>query len=249
MRLHGITRWMMGAATALAISAALHGQPAPSTPKPVVLDRVVAVVNNQAILESDVENEQRLSVLDAERGRRRGFSAKRSLQLLISRALIQQQIGQANVPLPGPAEDYLQLRLKSLREELPACVEANCKSSAGWKKFLDDNGLTEAEVEDYLRLRLVMLSFIETRFRQGIQISQEQIAKYYSETLLPQYPKGEKAPTLDTVAPRIEEILLQQQVNVLFSTWLSDLRKQGDVEVLDKTLETAGTENGGDEND
>ena len=35
------------------------------------------------------------------------------------------------------------------------------------------------------------------------------------------------------MAPRIEEILLEQQVNVMFGTWLDNLRKQGDVEVLD----------------
>ncbi|MGA2538606.1 MAG: hypothetical protein ABSF53_21540, partial [Terracidiphilus sp.] len=34
-----------------------------------------------------------------------------------------------------------------------------------------------------------------------------------------------------------EEILLQQRVNVMFDDWLSNLRKQGDIEVLDPTLE------------
>jgi hypothetical protein len=38
------------------------------------------------------------------------------------------------------------------------------------------------------------------------------------------------------VAPRIEEILLQQQVNTLFDDWLANLRKEGDVEVLDPSL-------------
>ena len=57
-----------------------------------------------------------------------------------------------------------------------------------------------------------------------------------SETLLPQYAAGEAIPPLDKVAPRIEEILLEQQVNVLFDDWLNNLRKQGDVEVLDPAL-------------
>jgi len=41
---------------------------------------------------------------------------------------------------------------------------------------------------------------------------------------------------LDKVSPRIQEILLQQQVNELFDNWLTDLRRQGDVEVLDPSL-------------
>ena len=229
---------MAGVALACAaLCSTLHAQQ-----KAIVLDRIVAVVNNQAILESDVQNELHLYALDPERGRRRTLSARRALQMLISRALIQQQIGQGNVPSPTPTQDDIKTRLQDLREQLPACVAANCKTDAGWTRFLEENGLTEAEVENYLRQRMELLGFIELRFRQGIQISQEQIAKYYNETLLPQYPKSEKPPALETVAPRIEEILLQQQVNVLFSTWLSDLRKQGDVEVLDKSLETTGTD-------
>jgi hypothetical protein len=41
------------------------------------------------------------------------------------------------------------------------------------------------------------------------------------------------------VAPRIQEILLQRQVNALFEDWLKNLRKQGDVEVIDPSLETS----------
>jgi hypothetical protein len=44
---------------------------------------------------------------------------------------------------------------------------------------------------------------------------------------------------LQQVSSRIEEILLQQRVNVLFDNWLSNLRKQGQIEVLDPKLETA----------
>ena len=44
---------------------------------------------------------------------------------------------------------------------------------------------------------------------------------------------------MQRVSPRIEEILLQQQVNLLFDEWLTNLRKQGDVEVLDPALESA----------
>jgi hypothetical protein len=44
-------------------------------------------------------------------------------------------------------------------------------------------------------------------------------------------------PPLDQVAPRIQEILLQQQVNTLFDGWLDNLRKQGEIEVLDPSLD------------
>lgn len=223
--------------------APAEAQAQPQAPDSQVLDRVEAVVNNRAILSSDIERELRLSVLDPERGRHRPLTPGLALQLLISRALIQQQIQQSFIEIAQPSDEDVQARIKELREQLPECVQKNCTSDAGWAAFLKDNNITEAEVATYIGLRLEMLEFIGDRFRQGIQISHDQIEKYYRETLLPQYPKGEQAPPLDTVAPRIEEILLQQQLNTVFTTWLRDLRKQGDVEILDKALEQSATSN------
>jgi hypothetical protein len=130
-------------------------------------------------------------------------------------------------------------RLQESRRQLPACVHENCASDAGWEAFLAAHGLTLQRVEAYARYRIEILGFIERRFRQGIQISQEQITAYYRDVLLPQYKPGETVPTLDQVAPRIQEILLQQQVDKMFDTWLANLRQQGDVQVLDPSLETA----------
>jgi hypothetical protein len=219
-----------------------HCQADPST----VLDRVVAVVNNRAILASDITDEIRISILDPNISNKDALTPKRALQQLISRALIQQQIRQEDALTSEPSNDEVQARLMEIRKELPACVPQNCASDAGWAVFLAAHGLTPDRVESYMRLRLEILRFIEERFRQGIRIPQEDIAKYYRQTLLPQYAKGEAIPALDKVAPRIEEILLQQEVNALFGTWLDNLRKQGDVEVLDPALETgtASTDSG-----
>ena len=159
---------------------------------------------------------------------------------MISRALIEQQIRQEDEQTAEPAAAQVAARINEIRKELPACVRANCATDAGWTAFLAAHGLTPRRVEMYTRRRLEILRFIEQRFRQGIgEISEQQIATYYNDTLLPQYVPGEPTPKLAQVAPRIEEILLEQQVNALFDTWLANLRKQGDVEILDPALETA----------
>jgi hypothetical protein len=160
------------------------------------------------------------------------------VQELISRTLIQQQVRQEDITASQPNPEEVQARLKELRTELPACVRMNCATDAGWQSFLSANGLTASQVEAYLGLRLEMIRFIEIRFRQGIRISQQDIEAYYRTKLVPLYAPGVKIPPLSDVAPRIEEILLEQQVNILFDTWLDNLRKQGDVEVLDPALET-----------
>jgi hypothetical protein len=213
---------------------------------------VVAVVNRQAILASDIDDEIRLSVLDPGRAGQGVLTRQRALDQLISRALIEQQIRREDAQAAEPTQEEVNIRLAEIRRELPACVHDNCASDAGWKAFLAAHGLTPERVDAYLSYRLEILRFIEERFRPGIHISPQDIETYYRTTLLPEYGPGEAVPSLAEVSPRIEEILLQQQVNIFFDEWLTNLRKQGDVEVLDPSLEsvetpaaTPGDRNGG----
>jgi peptidyl-prolyl cis-trans isomerase SurA len=228
----------MASSIALCMALAAFTPALAQQPAPVVLDRVVAVVNNQAILASDVDEEIRLSVLDPAQAGLGVLTPQKALEQLISRALIQQQIRQEDLQASDPSQAELDARLAEIRKEVPACVRQNCANDAGWKAFLAAHHLTPQRVEVYLRYRIQILRFIEQRFRQGIRIPQEDIENYYRQTLLPQYSEGAEIPTLKQVAPRIEEILLQRQVNALFDGWLTNLRKQGEVEVLDPALET-----------
>jgi hypothetical protein len=215
----------------------------PNSTASVVLDRVVAVVNKHAILAGDIDDEIRLSVLDPNLVGQGALTRQHALEQLISRALIEQQIREQDMQSIEPSQDEVDARLDQIRRQLPACVRENCATDAGWKAFLAAHSLTPERVESYLRYRLEILSFIEQRFREGIQISPQQIDSYYHDILLPQYAAGETVPPLDQVSPRIQEILLEKQVNVLFDAWLTNLRQQGDVEILDPSLESAASQN------
>jgi len=225
-------------AALLAVAAAGYEDAQTPAASTQVLDRVVAVVNFRPILWSDITNEIRFAVLDPEEVNGT-LTPQRALQQLISRTLIQQQIREEDATTALPSDDEVQARVHELRTELPACVRANCASDAGWQALLAANGLTPAQVESYLRLRLEILRFIEIRFRQGIGISPEEIQTYYRDKLVPQYGPGAAVPPLNAVAPRIQDILLEEHVNVMFGQWLEDLRRQGDVEVMDASLDSA----------
>ena len=235
---HTVCAFVAVVTVGVAETRIVRAQEAESRPAQV-LDSVVAVVNRHVILSSDIDEEIRLSILDPVRGGQGVLTRRRALDQLISRTFIEQQIRREEAKAAEPSAEEMSARLEEIRKELPACVRENCASDAGWKAFLAAHDLTLEQVEGYLRYRLEILSFIEQRFRPGIHISQQDIESYYRSTLLPQYAPGESVPALDTVAPRIEEILLQQQVNVLFDEWLTNLRKQGDVEILDPALEPA----------
>ncbi len=227
------------AAGVCALGLPARSQSVAAQTAPIVLDRVVAVVNKHPILASDVDDEIRLSILDENQVGQAPLTRERALEQLISRSLIEQQIRQEDAETAEPKQEEVDARVSELRRELPACVRLNCATDAGWSQFLAEHGLTDRRVEAYIRYRMEILRFIEQRFRSGIRISEPEIEAYYNSTLLPQYVAGEPVPPLKEVAPRIEEILLEQQVNALFDQWLENLRKQGDVEILDPALEPA----------
>jgi len=224
-----------------------HAQ-TPATPleSATILDRVEAVVNNDTILLSDLDLEIRLSMLDAAPGTP-ALTRRQALDQLISRTLIEQQIHQEDAQAGAPSAADENARTAELRQALPPCAGGKCATDREWAALLAAHGLAPARADAYLRSRDQILRFIEQRFRQGIRISSAEVEAYYRATFVPQFPVGRQAPPLESVTPRIESILLEQQVNVLFDEWLNSLRKQGDIEVLDPALATAETAGGGTE--
>lgn len=222
---------------------------APTAP-PALLDRVIAVINGDVLLESDLEEEMHYATLQPYTVPPGQNNRTRALQRLINRTLILQQIREMNMQNLQPAESAIMQRIAEMRKQIPACIHYQCQTETGWQAFLRDNHFTSEQVADYWKQRLEILSFIEQRFRSGIQIPQEDIQKYYQENLVPQFTKvNARPPALNSISSRIEEILLQQKVNELLQDWLRSLRQRGGVEILDpefKSLASPEDDNGDD---
>ncbi len=192
----------------------------------VTLDSVAAVVNGELILGSDVDAERRFAAFQP-------FTESqptrdRLLERLIDRTLILQQM--ALQPPAAVTDAEIDAQLAILRKAIPRCAAYHCETDAGWEKFIADHGFTLEEVRDRWRQRMQVLAYIEERFRMGITISQAQIDDYYQKTMLPVYAKEKATPPAEaTIAPRIGEIVLQQQVDKLLDDWLTSLRAQGSV--------------------
>ena len=194
------------------------------------LDRVVAIVNDDVILDSDVNEELRLQAFDPYRTRSE-LSPTRAIERLINRALILQQLKLQPEEQPSDAE--VNRQIDQLRSDIPACTQYQCKTKAGWNRFLTDHGFTEASFFTRWKERMTVLSFIEDRFEMGVAIKPEQIQTYYEKTLLPEYQRAHaQAPKLDAISDQIREVLLQQQISNLLQDWLKSLRAQGSVVVL-----------------
>jgi hypothetical protein len=234
-----LAQWASAAFLLLAMTASLaQGQ------QPEVLDHVVAVINGSVILESDVQEEMRLAVLQpfSDPGRN---TPKRALQRLIDRDLILQQMRTAEELTP-PSPEEVQQRVNELRGLLPECTQYHCETDAGWQAFLQARALTQKEVEAHWKQRMMILAFIQSRFGSGVRITPAEIADYYHKDLVPQL-KGKTPPPLQAVSTRIEEILLQQRVSSLLLEWLQSLKSEGSVSILDPAYGQVGTTGAGDE--
>ncbi len=166
-------------------SAAHPSRNAPPIPSgAVVLDHVVAVINGSVILQSDVTEEMGYAFLQPfSLGGRN--TPQRALQRLIDRDLILQQMETAQTVTP-PTPEEVQQRIAQLRGVIPECLPDHCQTDAGWQAFLRTKGLTEKEVDAHWAQRMLILSFIQSRFGAGVRITSAEIADYYNKTLVPQ---------------------------------------------------------------
>jgi hypothetical protein len=195
------------------------------------VDRVVAIVNGELILDSDVDRERRFAALLPYGETSGPYSRKAAIERLINRDLILQQVQLQ--PRNEITQEAASRDLDALRTSIPTCREYHCETQAGWGKFLATEGFTEESLTSLWRERMEVLAFIELRFRMGIKITPEEIREYYQKTMLPQYAALHVTPPpMRTIASRIQEVLLQQRVSKLLDDWLDSLRAQGTVVVL-----------------
>ncbi len=202
-----------------------------------VVDRVVAIVNGQLILDSDVDRERRFAALLPYGEASGAYKRDEAIERLINRDLILQQVEvqPGDVVTMQAAEKDLD----SVRTSIPTCAKFHCETKEGWQKFLASEGFTEQGLTTLWQQRMEVLAFIELRFRMGIRITPAEIDQYYTKTMLPQYAaQHAKAPPVRTISHRIEEVLLQQRVSKLLDDWLGSLRAQGSVVVMHAGGET-----------
>ena len=232
---------LLGCVLFCLIAAGSYAQAQAVVPqRAAVLDRVVADVDGQAILASDVDDEMRFAALQPGYEPAEDNTPQRALNRVIDRTLIDQQ----RALQPGVAvvsQKDVDQAVAEIRKQISAAAKANCETDAGWQAFLAQHGFTPVEIEDRMRERLAILKFVDVRFGVVAQVSNADVRNYYERVLTPELKK-EKAPVADlrAVAPRIREILRQQQVTNMIDEWLKSLRAEGHIQILDPAYADAG---------
>jgi len=218
MRDHLQSGWRALLAVAVVLAGCLRAQ---------VIDRIVATVNRHAILESELDEAVRFECLMNGRQLKDVTSGARmqSLERLIDQALIEEQM-RASSFVPAAAEE-IDSRVRDLRQTVPAW-----KTGVGWSSALVAYGLSEEDVKERVAVQVNLLHYLDLRFRPEIHIERRAMENYYRQQLLPEMrAAGWPDTPFEQVAPKIEQLLIEQRLNELQDQWARALRLQGDVRV------------------
>jgi len=98
----------------------------------VALDRVVAVVNEDLILGSDLDEEARMVAFQPIRVQEVA-TREQLIERLIDRDLILQQI--RLLPQVAIEDAQVDSELRVLRKNIPGCVAYGCETDAGWENM------------------------------------------------------------------------------------------------------------------
>jgi hypothetical protein len=188
----------------LAISLLLSGE---------VLDRLALSVGGEIITEQQVLLHLRTAaLLNGEPAPETPADKRRAAQKLIELALIRIEMQTNRYPLP--TDEQVNAALAAIREQ-----RFNNDETA-YRAALAKSQVSEADLKDSLKWQLATLSFIDFRFRPGVQIPEEEIRDFFQYD----YPKefGTRAKRFYNQArPEILELLTQQRIDNLLDRWLN----------------------------
>jgi SurA N-terminal domain len=189
-----------------------------------VIDRIIAVVNAKVITQSDWEDAVAYEAL-VENQPVDAINRKMALERLIDQELLRQQMPP---DLAAPSATDLQARIAEIRRQYPGAA-----SDERWRALLSRYGLNESDLAERIATQLTIMRFVDQRLRPSVHVDANSIEQYYREKFLPDLRKAGAADVpLAEVSSGIEEVLAEQRVGDLLSTWLKSLRTQSNIRVL-----------------
>jgi parvulin-like peptidyl-prolyl isomerase len=178
-----------------------------------VIDRIVARVDNDVILWSDMQDLARYQILVDGKAQ----SDSEILDHLIDQYIVRNE-AKASF-FPQPSEQDVRRSLDRLK-----------KSFASPEEFTEREkqaGLTDDGVLRILTSQLYLSNYLDSRFRASIQVNESAIEDYYKTRVVPRAESRDRTPpTLEAATPYIKEVLVQRAINVQADRWLKESRNR-----------------------
>jgi hypothetical protein len=146
----------------------------------------------------------------------------RKLDVMIDERLIAQEATRL------PTVEIPQSEIDKKRTELIKSFS----SEAQFRERVGSVGLTPQKINELMRERIIIDRFVEFRFRSFVVVTEQEIKRYYDETLVPQLrAAGQVPPPVETpqIRDAITLILKAEKVEAEINRWLASARQRADV--------------------
>jgi hypothetical protein len=195
---------------------------------PQVVDRIVAHIEDDIVTQSEVQElaaYQELVDGHAE-------SDDRVLNELIEQWVVNNEA--TSTQFPPAAESEVNREVARIQGRFP--------SPQAYSQRLVELGLTPEAVKRMVAREIYLARYLDYKFRPAVQVSDDDIAKYYKEQLVPTLTaKGQAAPPLDKVTEQIREVLVQQGVSERAATWFDETKSRLKIQIEPATAASSKT--------
>ena len=184
-----------------------------------VVDRIVARVETEIILESDVRQLSRYQAfLDG-----KPQSDADILNRLIDQWIVRSEAGVAR--FPQPSEEDVNRSIERLKRSFSSPEEFQTRQK--------QSGITDDEIRRFVRAQLYLSNYLDSRFRPSIQIDEKAIEEFYRSRVVPRAEsRNQTPPTLENARDFIQEALVQRAINEQADLWLKESRSRVRVETM-----------------
>jgi parvulin-like peptidyl-prolyl isomerase len=206
---------------ALAVLLLAAAPPARSQDSKTALrDRVLAVVDEDPILASDVERVIKLGLQQPNPGESSEAFRRRVVNSLIEERLRFHEIdrfGFEQVPV-----EEIDRNVASIRKRFP--------NEPAFQTALKEVGLDPKKLRQLVARQILVLTYVDERLGPRVFVSLEDINRYYRDVLTPEM-RGQPVPPVEDVREDIREVLKQQKLTQELEKWTQELRERADVVV------------------
>ncbi len=195
-----------------------------------IIDRIAVSVGSRVITETDLDREIRITAfLNNEKPDFSPANKRQTAARMVDQTLIRSELEASRYPPPSAADTEA-----ALQEE-----KTRLGGEAAYRRALAAYGIREDDLKARLTWQLMLLGFIDARFRPGIQIGAEEIRKYFDDHmragLIAAHP-GQK-PSMDDYRAGIEETLISQAANQQVEQWLKEARRRTHIQYRDEVFQ------------
>ena len=176
-----------------------------------LIDRIVARVENDVILLSDIQDLQQYQEL---------VEGKSESQSAILDRLIDQWIVRSEAELsrfPQPKDPEIDRGVSR--------VTSSFASPEEYESRKKQCGLSDAQVRKMVAGQLYLTNYLDSRFRPSAQVDQNAVVEFYNSAVVPRAKaRGQEPPSLDAARDVIQEALIEKDISDQADRWLKESR-------------------------